>query len=96
MRGLLVAGQIALCVSLLAAAGLLALQLMGDDVGPDILLSCLTQSMRSGESRVRFQDQFAERLRALPGVTRAAVTSELPTATVGRAPRGNGTSHGRR
>ena len=91
MRGLLVAGQIALCVSLLAAAGLLARSLWemtSAPVGfnPDRLLTFVVQlpnaKYASGESRVRFQDQFAERLRALPGVTGAAVTSELPT-TVG-------------
>jgi len=89
MRGLLVAGQIALCVSLLAAAGLLARSLwamMSAPAGfnPDALLTFTVQlpnaTYASAESRVRFHDQFEERLRALPGVTGAAVTTELPTA----------------
>ena len=88
MRGLLVAGQIALCVSLLAAAGLLARSLWAMTSAPagfnaDGLLTFTVQLPNarygSAESRVRFQDQFEERLRALPGVTGAAVTTELPT-----------------
>lgn len=88
MRGLLVAGQIALCVSLLAAAGLLARSLWEMTTAPagfnaDRLLTFTVQlpnaKYGTTESRVRFHDQFEERLRALPGVTGVAATSELPT-----------------
>jgi putative ABC transport system permease protein len=89
MRGLLVAGQIALCVSLLAAAGLLARSLWAMTTAPagfdpDGLLTFTVQlpsaKYASAESRVRFHDQFEERLRAVPGVTGVAATTELPTA----------------
>jgi predicted permease len=88
MRGLLVAGQIALCVSLLAAAGLLARSLWEMTTAPagfnaDRLLTFTVQlpnaQYGAPESRVLFHDQFEERLRALPGVTGVAVTGELPT-----------------
>jgi predicted permease len=88
MRGLLVAGQIALCVSLLAAAGLLARSLWAMTSAPsgfnaDGLLTFTVQlpnaTYGSAESRVRFHDQFAERVRGLPGVTGVALTTELPT-----------------
>lgn len=90
-RGLLVAGQIALCVSLLAAAGLLARSLWEMTTAPagfnaDELLTFTVQlpnaKYGTAESRVRFHDQFEERLRALPGVTGVAVTTELPTTVL--------------
>jgi predicted permease len=88
MRGLLVAGQIALCVSLLAAAGLLARSLWEMTTAPagfnaDRLLTFTVQlpnaKYGTTESRVSFHDQFEERLRALPGVSGVAITGELPT-----------------
>src|SRR5215207_8795881 len=88
-RGLLVAGQIALCVSLLAAAGLLARSLWAMTTAPtgfnaDKLLTFTVQlpnaKYGTAESRVLFHDQFEQRLRELPGVTGVAVTTELPTA----------------
>lgn len=88
-RGLLVAGQLALCVSLLAAAGLLARSLWemttapaGFDSGG--LLTFAVQLPRAryanDTSRLLFDDRFTERLRALPGVKGVAITSHLPTA----------------
>jgi predicted permease len=89
LRGLLVAGQIALCVSLLAGAGLLARSLwamttspIGFDAGG--VLAVPVQLPARGayakpEARVRFFEQFEERLRALPGVTAVASSGDVPT-----------------
>jgi putative ABC transport system permease protein len=88
VRGLLVAGQIALCVSLLAAAGLLARSLWAmtnaaAGFNPDGLLTFTVQLPNAKypdvQSRVLFHDQFEERLRALPGVSSVAITTQLPT-----------------
>jgi len=92
-RGLLVAGQIALCVSLLAGAGLLVRSLWAMTTAPvgfnaDRLLTFTVQlpnaKYGTTESQVHFHDQFEERLRALPGVTGVAITTELPS-TVGNS-----------
>jgi putative ABC transport system permease protein len=93
LRGALVAGQIALCVSLLAGAGLLARSLwamtaapLGFD--PEGVLTAKVQLPSRGyeslESRIRFFEQYEERLRALPGVTGVASTSELPMPQMNR------------
>jgi putative ABC transport system permease protein len=93
LRGLLVAGQIALCVSLLAGAGLLARSLWALTAtplgfNPDGVLTVAVQLPPGGyataESRVRFQQQFEERLRALPGVAAVASTGEFPTRVMNR------------
>jgi predicted permease len=95
LRGLLVAGQIALCVSLLAGAGLLGRSLwaiaatpLGFD--PDRMLAVAVQLPRAGyaagEARVRFIEQFEERLRALPGVIAVATSGAIPTGVTGRTP----------
>jgi putative ABC transport system permease protein len=93
LRGVLVAGQIALCVSLLSGAGLLVRSLwemtsapLGFD--PDGVLTAKVQlpssDYESLESRIRFFEQYEERLRALPGVTGVASTSELPMPEMNR------------
>jgi putative ABC transport system permease protein len=94
LRGALVAGQIALCVSLLAGAGLLARSLvaltqspLGFD--PERLLTVTVQlppggRFNSAPARVQFIRQFEERLRALPGVTAVATTGDVPTRAGGR------------
>lgn len=88
LRGALVAGQIALCASLLAGAGLMARSLwqmttmpMGFD--PD---GVLTASVRlpprtypTPEVRARFLEQLIERLRVLPGVETVATATSIPT-----------------
>ncbi|HEX6941981.1 MAG TPA: ADOP family duplicated permease, partial [Gemmatimonadaceae bacterium] len=93
MRGVLVAGQIALCLSLLAAAGLLARSLWEMTHAPlgfnsDRMLTFTVQlpGTRYGTPplRANFHAAFAERLRALPGVEGVAVTSGLPTAITNR------------
>jgi predicted permease len=87
-RGLLVAGQLALCVSLLAAAGLLARSLWAITSAPagfdaKGLLTFDVQLPRgryaTDTARVLFHDRFVERLRALPGVKSVAITSHVPT-----------------
>ena len=93
LRGVLVAGQIALCVSLLAGAGLLARSLwamttapLGFD--PDGVLTATVQmpprDYPTPEARVRFLEQFADRLRTLPGVQAVADVSLIPTAVTSR------------
>ena len=90
LRGLLVAGQIALCVSLLAGAGLLARSLwamttapLGFD--PDHVLTATVQmpprDYPTPEARIRFLEQFADRLRTLPDVQAVADVSPIPTVT---------------
>jgi predicted permease len=88
LRGVLVAGQIALCVSLLAGAGLLARSLWAMTAAPlgfrsagvlTVALELPRASYASAAARRQFIDQYEERLRALPGVTGVAATGELPT-----------------
>ena len=88
VRGILVAGQIALCVSLLAAAGLLARSLWAMTTAPagfdpDGMLTFMVQlpngKYGAPEARVRFHDEFRERLASVPGVTSVANLSQLPT-----------------
>ena len=94
LRGALVAGQIALCVSLLAGAGLLARSLwaMTDMPLGFRPAGVLTAAVRlppgpaynDPAARVRFIEQLEVRLRALPGVADVAATGELPTRTMNR------------
>ena len=93
LRGALVAGQIALCVSLLAGAGLLTRSLLAltrTPLGfqPEGVLAATVQlppgRFNSGEARWQFIDQFLERLRALPGVTAVAASGDLPTRGMSR------------
>jgi predicted permease len=93
LRGALVAGQIALCVSLLAGAGLLARSLwamatapLGLD--PDGVLAVnvqLTSHKYDKEEMVtHFYEELTRRLRSLPGVTAVANVSELPGPVMNR------------
>jgi predicted permease len=88
-RGVLVAGQLALCVSLLAAAGLLTRslwQMMTSPAGfkTDGLLTFAVQlpnaRYMSDTARLQFDDRFLRGLRALPGVKDAAITAQVPTS----------------
>jgi predicted permease len=87
LRGALVAAQMAVCVTLLAGAGLLARSLwematapLGFD--PNGVLSAtarlLPQDYPTLESRTRFRERLLERLRTLPGVEAAAVANKPP------------------
>jgi predicted permease len=88
LRGILVAAQLALCASLLAGAGLLARSLwemaqapVGFD-GKGVLSARFrlsTSDYPTLETRVRFHEQLAERLRSLPGVDAVAVANKVPT-----------------
>ncbi|HJU89354.1 MAG TPA: ABC transporter permease, partial [Gemmatimonadaceae bacterium] len=93
LRGVLVAGQIALCVSLLAGAGLLVRSLIAMTTAPlgfephGVLTAAVQlpmQQYQDEEPRARFLDQFEERLRALPGVSAVASVGELPTKVMNR------------
>jgi predicted permease len=86
-RGMLVAGQLALCVSLLAAAGLLGRSLwamMTAPVGfnPANVLTFTVQlpnpQWSRPEMQLQYYDQVANGIRALPGVANVAIASELP------------------
>jgi predicted permease len=87
-RGILVAGQLALCVSLLAAAGLLARSLWematapaGFEANGLLTFTVPLPSSRyaTDAARLQFQDRLMGRLRTLPGVKSVGVTSHVPT-----------------
>jgi predicted permease len=93
LRGALVAGQIALSVSLLAGAGLLARSLWAMTTAPlgfnpeGVLTMSFQLPWRRYETEEdcrRFQEQLEERLRTLPGVTAVASASELPSPVMNR------------
>jgi predicted permease len=93
LRGILVAGQIALCLSLLAGAGLLARSLWAMTAtplgfNPDDVLTVAVQlppgTYTTNASRSQFVSQFEERVRALPGVISVASTGEVPTRVFNR------------
>lgn len=93
LRGVLVAGQIALCLSLLAAAGLLGRSLWVMTHAPlgfnsDSMLTFSVQLPNArypgATARANFHAGFIERLEALPGVNGVAATSGLPTAITNR------------
>jgi putative ABC transport system permease protein len=89
LRGMLVAGQVALCLSLLAGTGLLARSLWAMAATPhgfdadDVLVVRVPlpggQRYGTSEARLVFATELTERLRSLPGVRDAAVTADLPT-----------------
>ena len=88
LRGILVAGQIALCLSLLAGAGLLARSLWAMTAiplgfNPDDVLTVAVQlppgTYTTNASRSQFVSQFEDRVRTLPGVIAVASTGEVPT-----------------
>jgi predicted permease len=93
LRGVLVAGQIALCLSLLAAAGLLGRSLWAMTHEPlgfdsDRMLTFTVQlpggRYPNAQARINFYSEFIDRLEALPGVTGVATTSGLPTTITNR------------
>jgi putative ABC transport system permease protein len=93
LRGALVAGQIALCASLLAGTGLLARSLWAMTMAPlgfdpdGVLTAAVQLPLRdyaTPAAHARFFDRFTERLRALPGVNAVAHASVVPTAVFSR------------
>jgi predicted permease len=89
----LVAGQIALSVSLLAGAGLLARSLWAIATAPlgfrpDNVLVVPVQlagpRFDRPQARIGFYEQFAQRLRGLPGVIAVGSTSSVPTRIMER------------
>ena len=96
LRGLLVAGEVALSVVLLVAAGLLVRsyqRLQQRDTGFDgnglaTFAVTLSESRYPSEERQRlFFEQAVERLAALPGVQGAAFVNVLPFSTFDRGTR---------
>jgi putative ABC transport system permease protein len=88
LRGALVAAQIALCVSLLAGAGLLGRSLWAMTNAPlgfepaGVLTTNIQLPNRyygTNETRAAFRDRFMDEVHALPGVTGVAVASSIPT-----------------
>jgi predicted permease len=88
-RGVLVAAQLALCVSLLVGTGLLTRSLWamtGASLGfePEGVLTGVIQlpvrDYQKPEARIQFRQQFEERVRALPGVESVATATSVPTA----------------
>ena len=88
LRGALVACQLALCISLLAGAGLLGRSLWAMSsaplgFAPDNVMTATVRLPPRGygapQARAAFYDSFVERLRALPGVTGVARATWLPT-----------------
>jgi len=91
LRGALVAGQIALCLSLLAGAGLLSRSLWRMTSAPlgynaDGLTTVDVQPPRgrfhTPEEWGGFYQQLEDQLRAIPGVSAVASVSELPSPTM--------------
>jgi predicted permease len=89
VRGALVAGQIALCTSLLMGAGLLGRSLWAMTTAPlgfapERVLAATVQlpprNYATADARLRFYEQFADRLRSASGVDMVAATSAVPTA----------------
>jgi len=91
LRGALVAGQIALSLSLLTGAGLLVRSLWAmanAPLGftPDGVLTARVQLPLSGyptpQARDAFFDAYREKLAALPGVTAVANATQIPSPTM--------------
>jgi predicted permease len=88
LRGVLAAGQVALCVSLLAGAGLLIRSLWQMTTAPlgfdsaRVLTAAIrlpAYDYRTPQARIQFLERFVDRLRGLPGVEAAAAATSVPT-----------------
>jgi predicted permease len=88
LRGALVAGQVALSLSLLVGAGLLTRSLwlmasapLGFDTTDALSFSVQLSGQRynTAEAHIAFRDEMSQRLAALPGVTGVAIMSFVPT-----------------
>lgn len=89
---LLVVGEVALALALVTAAGLMTkslLRLQAQELGftrePVLTFGIGLPPFMAGDDAaiVRFQEQFVERVRALPGVTHASAINMLPVAATG-------------
>lgn len=89
LRGALVTGQMALCISLLAGAGLLVRSLLAMTTAslgfdPDSVLTAMVQlparTYATPQESALFREEFTNRLRALPGVDAVATATSIPTA----------------
>jgi predicted permease len=87
LRGALVAGQMALCASLLAGAGLLSRSLWTMATAPlgfdaqGILTARFrlsTTDYSTLQARALFRERLVERLRLVPGVDRVAIANKVP------------------
>lgn len=85
--GMLVAGEVAMALALLVVGGLSVLDVhrlgrVDPGFDPDGLISYQlglpTQRYEDEQARLAFADEYLERLRAVPGVESAALTSGLP------------------
>lgn len=94
LRSALVAGQIALSLSLLAGAGLLTRSLWALTAAPlgfdphgvlTVSVRLPSRDYPTPETRARFLEQFTERLRAIHGVDAVASATSLPTAIQSRS-----------
>jgi predicted permease len=94
MRGLLVAGQIALSVSLLAGAGLLTRSLLEMTTTPlgfepngvlTVPLRLSFGTYRTREQRAQFIDRLEQQLKSTPGIANVAAASSLPPSQRGRS-----------
>jgi predicted permease len=88
LRGMLVAGQLALCASLLAGTSLLGHSLYRMATAPvgfdatgvlSAQLRLPTLEYPTLETGTRFREQLLERLRVLPGVEQVALANKVPT-----------------
>jgi predicted permease len=94
LRAMLVAGQLALCVSLLVGAGLLVRSLWAMTSAPlgfdptGVLTATVQLPVRdypTAQARTRFLDELTTRLHTLPGADAAATATSVPTAVRSRA-----------
>ena len=93
LRGLLVVGQIAVCVSLLAGAGLLIRSLWHMATAPlgfepgGVLSAAIrlpSYDYPTPQARIQFLQRFADQLRVLPSVEGVAAATSIPTAVRNR------------
>ena len=91
LRGALVAGQIALCLSLLVGAGLLTRSLWEMTSAPlgfnpdgvlTVAVAPPTFRLHTDSDYVTYYDGLENRLRAIPGIVSLATVSELPSASM--------------
>jgi len=92
MRNSLVAGEVALCVVLLAAAGLLAqsfarMSTMGTGIRTDhtlmVPLDLMPNRYQAWQKRVNFYDDVLQHVETIPGVMQAGIASKVDLVSSG-------------